>query len=76
MSLRDLRGDGRIDAVGLLAHQGFAGELEENALVGGGGGGHEEIIGIGAGLRPGLGWSRIARPCPEPSRSRSLRCTR
>ena len=33
--LRDLRRDGRIDAVGLLAHQGFAGEFQEDAFVGG-----------------------------------------
>ena len=33
--LGDLRRDGRIDAVGLLAHQGFAGEFEEDAFVGG-----------------------------------------
>ena len=34
-----------IDAVGLLAHQGFAGELQEDALVGGaGGGGHEQRL--------------------------------
>ena len=32
--LGDLRGDGGIDAVGLLAHEGFAGELEEDAFVG------------------------------------------
>ena len=31
---RDLHRDGRIDAVLLLAHQGFAGKLQENALVG------------------------------------------
>ena len=30
---RDARGDRRIDAELLLAHQGFAGQLEENALV-------------------------------------------
>ena len=35
--LGDLRRHGRIDAVGLLAHEGFAGELEEDALVGGAG---------------------------------------
>ena len=31
---RDLGGDGRIDAVVLFAHQGFAGQLEEDALIG------------------------------------------
>ena len=31
--LGDLRGDGRVDAELLLAHQGFAGELEEDAAV-------------------------------------------
>ena len=34
--LGDLRGDGRVDAVGLRAHQGFAGEFEEDAFVSGG----------------------------------------
>ena len=43
--LGDLRRDGRVDAVGLLAHQGFAGEFEEDALVGGAGGsGHERRL--------------------------------
>src|SRR6185295_20397083 len=32
---RNLRRHGRVDAVGLFAHQGFAGELEEDALIGG-----------------------------------------
>ena len=32
--LGDLRGDGGIDAELLLAHQGFAGELQEDAAVG------------------------------------------
>ena len=36
--LGDLRRHGRIDAVGLLAHQGFAGQFQEDALVGGSGG--------------------------------------
>jgi hypothetical protein len=41
--LRDARGDHRVDAELLVAHQGFAGELEKDALVGRGrvGGGHE-----------------------------------
>jgi len=34
---RNLRRDGRIDAVGLFAHQRFAGEFQEDAFVGGGG---------------------------------------
>ena len=34
----DLVGDGRVDAEFLLAHQGFAGQLEENALISGHGG--------------------------------------
>ncbi len=43
MSLRDLRGDGRVDAERLLAHQGFAGEFEEDAVVDGRGG-HGDVI--------------------------------
>ncbi len=44
-SVRDLRRDGRIDAVGLLAHQGFAGEFQEDAFVGGAAvGGHKERL--------------------------------
>ncbi len=35
--LGDLRRHGGIDAVGLLAHQGFAGEFQEDAFVGGDG---------------------------------------
>ncbi len=31
----DLRGDRRVDAEGLLAHEGFAGKFEEDAGVGG-----------------------------------------
>ena len=31
----DLRGDRRVDPEGLVAHQGFAGEFEEDAGVGG-----------------------------------------
>ena len=34
---RDLRRDRGIDAVGLFAHQGFAGEFQEDAFVGGAG---------------------------------------
>ncbi len=37
----DLGGDGRVDAVLLLAHQGFARELQEDAFVGGVGHGRE-----------------------------------
>ena len=41
----DLVGDGGIDPVGLLAHQGFAGKFQEDAFVGGAGlGGHEERL--------------------------------
>ena len=40
---RDLRRHGRVDAVGLLAHQGFAGKFQENAFVGGAGWGSHEI---------------------------------
>ena len=41
----DPRRDGRIDAVGLVAHQGFAGKFEEDAFVGGSAlGGHEERL--------------------------------
>jgi hypothetical protein len=37
-----LRRDRGVDAVGLRAHQGFAGKFEEDAFVGGsGGGGHK-----------------------------------
>ena len=32
--LRDLGGDIGIDAVGLFAHEGFAGDFEEDSLVG------------------------------------------
>ena len=40
--LGDLCRDGRVDAVALLAHQGFAGQLEQNAFVcGRARGGHE-----------------------------------
>ena len=35
ISLGDLVGDGRVDAELLLAHQGFAGQLQENALISG-----------------------------------------
>jgi hypothetical protein len=39
---RDLRRDGGIDAVALLAHERFAGKFEEDAFIGGGArGGHE-----------------------------------
>jgi hypothetical protein len=37
----DLRRHGRIDAVGLLAHQGFAGKFQEDAFIGRSGRGHE-----------------------------------
>ena len=37
----DLRGNGRIDAVALLAHEGFAGEFQEDAFVEARSGGHE-----------------------------------
>ena len=37
MSLGDLRGDGGIDAELLLAHEGFAGQLEEDAMIDGSG---------------------------------------
>src|SRR5258708_5381396 len=41
----DLRRHGRVDAVGLLAHQGFAGKFEEDAFVRGPGrGGHEQRL--------------------------------
>ena len=41
----DLRGNGRIDAIALLAHQGFAREFEEDALVSWSGGeGHRTQI--------------------------------
>ena len=34
--LGDARGDGRVDAVRLVAHQGFARQLQEDAFVEGG----------------------------------------
>ena len=40
----DLRGYGRVDTVVLLAHQRFAGQFQENALVRGRRGGHRRII--------------------------------
>ena len=49
----DLRGDSRIDAVSLLAHEGFAGELQEDALVRDSGEGHErDYNGLRADLEP------------------------
>ena len=43
MSLRDAGGDGGVDAVGLVAHQRFARQLQQDAAVGTGAGrrGHD-----------------------------------
>ena len=65
---RDLRGHGGIDAVVGLAHQGFAGEFEKDAFVGGSGRrGHEaEIIawgwGLGARARAQVGQGQSPKP--------------
>ena len=70
--LGDLRRDGRIDAVGLLAHQGFAGEFQEDAFVGGAGGGVTRSDYSSGGLAEASGqWLEAARAIeplqPEPS---------
>ena len=53
MSLRDRVGDGGIDAVRLLAHEGFAGELQQNASIRGDGADPCGAADIGADYIPG-----------------------
>ena len=51
-----MRRDGGVDAVALLAHQGFTGQFQEDALVGDDGrGGHEQALYRSAGWDSGMG---------------------
>ena len=78
----DLVGDGRVDAEFLLAHQGFAGQLQENALIGG-----HAVVSISGSVCPpcaragccrggcaaGQGAGRVRRPPTRPASANRCR---